>query len=410
MLINEPLTLPCGVTIKNRIGKSAMSETLGTRNNRATPALTALYRRWAAGGVGLNITGNVMVDRRYLGEPQNVAVEDRTQMEALRAWAREGTRFGTELWMQLNHPGKQSPIILSPKTVAPSAIGFSNPQLKRFFAMPRALTDDEIRDIIARFARTAEIAKDAGFTGVQIHGAHGYLVNQFLSPLHNQRDDQWGGSLENRMRFVCEIYLAIRAAVGPEFPVGIKLNSADFQRGGFTEEESMQVVERLAELGMDLIEISGGTYEQPNMAGKDQKESTRSREAYFIEYAEKVRQRVSVPLMVTGGFRTRAGMEAALASGATDLVGLARPLVLDPDFPNLVLSGSDQASPVKPIRTGIKPVDDMAMMEVSWYTLQLARLARGKAAAKDASGLVSLLKVVGVVSWRRLRMGRLRAA
>lgn len=407
--IDQPLTLPCGVVVKNRLGKSAMSEALGTRDNRVTGKLATLYRRWAEGGSGLLVTGNVMIDRRALGEPNNVVLEDRRDMAALKAWAQAGTADGTQLWMQLNHPGKQSPAMLSRQPVAPSAIGFSNPALKRFFATPRALTGDEIQGLITRFATSAALAREAGFTGVQVHGAHGYLVNQFLSPLHNQREDEWGGSLENRMRFVCEVYRAIRASVGDDFPVSIKLNSADFQRGGFTEEESMQVVQRLGELGMDLIEISGGTYEKPRMAGQDAPQSTREREAYFLDYAEQVRQRVSTPLMVTGGFRTTAGMQAALASGATDMLGLARPLALAPAMPREVLAGRAVTSEVKPIRTGIKPVDDMAMMEVSWYTLQLDRLGRGKAPLPDASGLGSLLKVLGVVTWRRLRMGRMRA-
>lgn len=408
-LIAQPLALPCGAVLKNRLGKSAMSETLGSRDNRVTPKLARLYQRWAQGGTGLLVTGNVMIDQRALGEPHNVVLENRRDMAALRAWAQAGTQDGTHLWMQLNHPGKQSPVLLSRQPVAPSAIGFSNPALKRFFATPRALTGEEIQDLIQRFARSAALAREAGFTGVQIHGAHGYLVSQFLSPLHNQRTDEWGGSLENRMRFVCEVYKAIRASVGDDFPVSIKLNSADFQRGGFTEEESMQVVETLGGLGMDLIEISGGTYEKPSMAGQGARESTRQREAYFLDYAEKVRARVTTPLMVTGGFRTTEGMVAALASGATDMVGLARPLVLAPALSQDVLSGRDVISDVKPIRTGLKPVDDMAMMEVSWYTLQLDRISRGKAPQADASGLGSLLKVLGVVGWRRLRMGRMRA-
>ena len=261
-----------------------------------------------------------------------------------------------------------------------------------------------------RFGETAALAKEAGFSGVQIHGAHGYLVSQFLSPRHNRREDAYGGSAENRRRFVLEVYDEIRSRVGDDFPVSIKLNSADFQKGGFTEEESLAVVEALDARGIDLIEISGGTYEAPRMAGQGQRESTRRREAYFLSYAEQVRSRVKVPLMVTGGFRSREGMAAALEDGATDLIGLARPLVLDPAFSNRLLAGEDAVSAVAPIRTGIRAVDNAAMMEVSWYTLQLARIARGKAPLADAGGLSSLLKVAGLIGWRRLRMGRLRAS
>ncbi len=387
-----------------------MSETLGTTDNRVTAKLTRLYRAWARGGTGLSVTGNVMIDRRALGEPCNVVLEDRRDMDRLKAWARAGRENGTHLWMQINHPGKQAPAALNRETVSPSAVPFSDPNLKRFFHVPRALTVAEIEDLVRRFGETAALAKEAGFSGVQIHGAHGYLVSQFLSPRHNRREDAYGGSAENRRRFVLEVYDEIRRRVGDDFPVSIKLNSADFQKGGFTEEESLAVVEALDARGIDLIEISGGTYEAPRMAGQGQRESTRRREAYFLSYAEQVRSRVKVPLMVTGGFRSREGMAAALEDGATDVIGLARPLVLDPAFSNRLLAGEDAVSAVAPIRTGIRAVDNAAMMEVSWYTLQLARIARGKAPLADAGGLSSLVKVAGLIGWRRLRMGRLRAS
>ena len=235
--LDQPLELPCGATLKNRLGKSAMSETLGTTDNRVTAKLTRLYRAWARGGTGLSVTGNVMIDRRALGEPCNVVLEDRRDMDRLKAWARAGRENGTHLWMQINHPGKQAPAALNRETVSPSAVPFSDPNLKRFFHVPRALTVAEIEDLVRRFGETAALAKEAGFSGVQIHGAHGYLVSQFLSPRHNRREDAYGGSAENRRRFVLEVYDEIRRRVGDDFPVSIKLNSADFQKGGFTEEE-----------------------------------------------------------------------------------------------------------------------------------------------------------------------------
>lgn len=407
--LDQSFTLPCGATLKNRLAKSAMSETLGTPGNRVTPRLPRLYRAWAQGGTGLLITGNVMVDGRALGEPCNVVVEDRRDLPRLRDWARAGQETGAAIWAQLNHPGKQAPAALNRRSVAPSALPFEDPGLKRFFHTPKSLSHEEIAVIVRRFGETAAIMKEAGFDGVQIHGAHGYLVSQFLSPRHNRRADDYGGSAENRMRFVLEVYDEIRARVGDRYPISIKLNSADFQQGGFSEEESLAVVETLATRGMDLIEISGGTYEAPRMAGAGVRESTRRREAYFLEYAEQLRQRVRVPLMVTGGFRSRSGMARALADGATDLVGLARPLAVDPALSLKLLAGDEVTSPVAPIRTGIRTVDKAAMMEVSWYTLQLARIARGKAPLPDANGLAALIKVAGVIGWRRLRMGRLRA-
>ncbi|MDL0431599.1 NADH:flavin oxidoreductase/NADH oxidase family protein [Marinobacter sp. TBZ242] len=405
-LLSQPLTLKNGAVIPNRFAKSAMSETLGTMDNRVTKELPRLYRTWAEGGVGLSITGNVMIDRRHIGEPGNVVLEDERDFSLLQEWAREGARNGCQLWMQLNHPGKQSPKMLNKAPVSPSAVPFRK-ELQAMFATPRALEASEIEEIIQRFATSAAIAEKAGFSGVQIHGAHGYLVSQFLSPHHNQREDEWGGSPEKRMRFVVEVYKAIRVATGQRFAVGIKLNSADFQRGGFTEEESLGVIDTLAGLGIDLVEISGGNYENPAMA-KGNKASTVAREAYFLEFAEKVRKRVDVPLMVTGGFRTELGMAEALASGATDLVGLARPLAVEPDFPKRIMEGQAFTSSVRPIRTGIRMIDDMALMEVSWYTRQLGRMGKGKAPRKHDRGVLSLMEVLAVMTSRGVRT-RLRA-
>lgn len=403
--LDQALRLPCGAQLRNRILKSAMSESLGTWDNRVTPALATLYGRWARGGLGLCISGNVMVDRRALGEPGNVALEDDRDHEALAAWARAGTAEGTALWMQLNHPGKQVPRALNRESVAPSAVPF-NAQLAPFFAQPRALEATEIEDIVARFGRSAALARAAGFTGVQIHGAHGYLVSQFLSPRHNQREDDWGGDPERRRRFLLAVYDRIRAEVGPDFPVGVKLNSADFQRGGFTEEESLAVVEALAARGVDLVEVSGGTYEAPAMArGRPQARSTVEREAYFLEFAEKVRGRVRVPLAVTGGFRSYTGMSAALASGALDMVGLARALAVDPDFPKKVLADPSISSPVRPLSTGIAALDRAALSEVVWYARQLHRMGAGKEPDPDANVLLTLLSIawsqgLGVLSTR----------
>jgi 2,4-dienoyl-CoA reductase-like NADH-dependent reductase (Old Yellow Enzyme family) len=212
------------------------------------------------------------------------------------------------------------------------------------------LTEDEIKDLIQRFAIAAKAAKDAGFTGVQIHAAHGYLISQFLSPRSNQREDEWGGSLENRARFLMESVRAVRKAVGKAFPVSVKLNSADFQRGGFAFEESLQVARWLEAEGLDLLEISGGSYEQPRMMDLDGMEevedqkvpaSTAAREAYFVDFAKAMKAELkTLPLMVTGGFRTRAAMDHALATGGADLIGLGRPLCGAPYACNDLLNGA----------------------------------------------------------------------
>jgi 2,4-dienoyl-CoA reductase-like NADH-dependent reductase (Old Yellow Enzyme family) len=305
-------------------------------------------------------------------------IEDERDIEMLSKWAKAGTKNGTHLWMQLNHPGKQSPRTLSKKPVAPSALPLSG-NLKKFFNEPRALSVEEIQELITRFGNGAKVAQMAGFTGVQIHGAHGYLISQFLSPYHNRRSDEWGGSLENRMRFLMEVYLEIRKQTGEDFPIGIKLNSADFQRGGFTEEESLEVIRSLADAGIDLIEISGGNYENPAMQGANVKESTKKREAYFLEFAAKVRDIVSTPLVVTGGFRSEKAMTDAVAQGAIDMVGIAKPLALIPDLPNQIWQGTYETIQLKPMKTGLNWLDQSAgMLEIVWYEQQLARMGNGK--------------------------------
>jgi len=375
--LGSSFTLKNGQVIKNRLFKSAMSEQLGTPEHNPTSGLATLYSRWAQGGIGLAITGNIMIDRTALGEPKNVVLDEHSDLEPFKKWAKAGLQNNSQIWPQLNHPGKQVPNFICKEPVSPSAISLSG-GLEKGFNTPRALTEPEILEIIQKFALSAKLSKEAGFSGVQIHGAHGYLVSQFLSPRHNQRKDQWGGSLENRMRFVLAVYHAIREEVGNNFPIGIKLNSADFMKGGFTEADSMEVVKALSNAGIDLIEISGGTYESPSMVGHKVKESTLKREAYFLDYIEKVRELVDTPLVLTGGFRSSAAMQSALDGGATDLIGLARTTAVDPDFPNKLIDDASHKQDLRILTTGVKGVDKMAMLDIVWYEFQLARMAKGR--------------------------------
>ena len=391
--LNDELTLQRGAPIKNRLVKSAMSEQLGNGRQDPDERLARLYRAWADGGIGLAMTGNVMIDRNALGEPKNVVLDEQSDLDAFRHWAEQGQANATQVWMQLNHPGKQIPKFLNSQPVAPSAIPLGS-GLDKLFATPRALEADEIDAIIGQFARSAHLAKETGFAGVQIHGAHGYLVSQFLSPRHNQREDEWGGSPENRRRFVLAIYDAIRGAVGPDFPVGIKLNSADFMKDGFSEEESMDVVRALTEAGIDLIEISGGTYEAPAMTGFRAKKENQ-REAYFLDYADAVRRHTDVPLMVTGGFRSASAMQQALDSGATDFIGLARPVAVDPSLPHTLLSNPQAKLAIKRPSTGFKGLDKALMLDITYYESHLARHADGK---KPKPGLSPWITVAGTFS------------
>ncbi|WP_280234930.1 nitroreductase family deazaflavin-dependent oxidoreductase [Nocardia cyriacigeorgica] len=378
--LHEPLELDCGLVLPNRLMKSALSEGLGTAGLGPDERIERLYTRWGRGGFGLVITGNVMVDRRQLGEPGNIAITDDRDLDGLARWAKATKDGGAPIWMQINHPGRQAnPLATRYQPVAPSAVAMNIPGLPA----PRELTEAEIEDIIDRFATTARIAEQAGFDGVQIHGAHGYLVSQFLSPLVNRRTDGWGGDPRRRMRFPLELIRRIRSAVSPGFGVGIKLNSADFQRGGFTEDESRAVIEQIAAERIDLIEISGGSYESPAMMGRAA--STRAREAYFLEYAQSVRElAATVPLAVTGGFRSRAAMTEAVASGACDIVGLGRPTAVHTAAAAAILDGTDRLH-TPTIRlglprrlteaAGVKSLD--GALDLQWHSDQLHLIGAG---------------------------------
>lgn len=348
-ILAQPLTLPCGAVLPNRLCKSAMTEGLATPHGVATPELERLYGIWSDGGAGMLLSGNIQVDAHHLERPGNVVIDrepDDATAAALARWAQAGTRNGNHFWAQISHAGRQTQKIVNPAPKAPSSVklGLAGGQ----FGQPVALKVPEIEDIVRRFGVCAAACKAAGFTGVQIHSAHGYLLSQFLSPRSNQRDDQYGGSLENRARALLEVLASVREAVGPDFPVAVKLNSADFQRGGFDFEDSLQVAAWLEDASVDLIEISGGTYEQPKLLGvqgieeeaeQNVAQSTRAREAYFVDFAVAMKEKVKVPLMVTGGFRLREVMELAIENGSANLIGLGRPMCVTTDAPAQLLSG-----------------------------------------------------------------------
>ena len=389
--ISSSFTLPNGSVLKNRITKSAMSENFGTRYHAPSKGLINAYKVWAKGNPGLLITGNVMIDSMALGEARNVVVEDYKDFELLKEWARTVKGTGVHLWPQINHPGRQALAAINRETVGPSAISLNIGRVAKMFQLPTALSEEAIWKIIKRFGNTARIMKEAGFTGCQIHGAHGYLVSQFLSPNSNIRTDQWGGSLNNRARFVLEIYREIRRQVGSDYPIGIKINSADFQRGGFSEEESMQVISLLGNEGIDLIEISGGTYERPAMMKGDRKRSTVSREAYFLDYIDKARKLIKTPLLLTGGFRSVSVMEKALEDGNLDVVGLARPFCLYPNLANQIFDGSVKIFETPIPKIGIKFLDKLGGVELPWYELQIQRIGKGKSPKINLLAIFALL-------------------
>lgn len=391
--------LPNGALLPNRFVKSAMSENIADSSNGPSAELIKLYERLGVGGTGLLITGNVIVARGGETEEHNVVIEDGRHHEQLTRWASAAQQHGAKLWAQLNHAGRQSPRIVTREPVAPSAVQLNKGGM---FTVPRPLQDAEIHGLIARFARAAVVVKAAGFSGVQIHSAHGYLVNQFLSPLTNKRSDRWGGGIEQRMRFLLEIVAATREAVGGEFPIGVKLNSADFQRGGFSNEDSVVVVHALEAAGIDMLEISGGTYESPKMTAEPKRASTRRREAFFLEYAEKMRDAVGIPLLVTGGFRTAEGMIDAVESGAVDFVGLARPIAVDPDLPNKLLSGATTEAQSPKVGVGNRQLDEAIQM--LWYQAQLIRMGRGLEPDPKLSSWATLLRTIPYMVRRMITM------
>ena len=360
--LNRPLVLPCGVTLKNRIAKSAMSDSLGDGAGNPTDDQIALYERWAKGGLALSIIGEVQGTPHFAEKPGNLILDSHSDLEQFARLASAGTTDGALLWLQLGHAGAMAdPAISMPKGPSPLDL----PGLKC-----DELTLDEIQALPAKFARTAELAKQVGFGGVEIHAAHGFLLSQFLSPLFNQRRDSYGGSLLNRMRLLREVISAVRQAVGSEFPVGLKLNATDQLEDGFAEAEALDVIAELDKSGIDLIDISGGTY-FPGAASSSDRAGAGP---YFLDFAGRARTRTKIPLMVTGGFKTLAQAEDAIDVGQADVIGLARAVVVEPELPSYWLAGQ-HGEPQFP-RFRNPPEGGVT----AWYTMQITQIAKGDVA------------------------------
>lgn len=409
-ILSAPFQPAHGPALPNRLVKAAMTEGLA-EGGRPGAALNQLYRLWGASGVGLQITGNVQIDAAHLERPGNVVIDrppDADMAARLADWAAAAKSGGGRVWMQINHAGRQTPVHVNPRPKAPSAVPVALPGKR--FGTPVPLAEAEIEALIAGFATTARAAADAGFDGVQVHAAHGYLLSQFLSPRANRRTDQYGGTLENRARMLIAVVRAVRAVLAGGQTLSVKLNSADFQKDGFAFEESLRVAAWLADEGVDLLEISGGSYEQPRMMALDGLErpveplsgSTRAREAYFLDFARAMRSGRTPPLMVTGGFRTAAAMAGALADGIA-LIGIGRPMCADPLGPARLLAGSDDMltrvedrlrigpgllGPSSPLRM-VKAINGFAVM--SWYYQQIRRMGAGQMPDPDQSVLGALI-------------------
>ena len=385
----EPLQLPNGQILSNRIAKAAMEENMADAQQAPSRELKRLYKAWADGEPGLLLSGNVMIDRRAMTGPGGVALEDEQQLDSFREWADVARDKGVQFWLQLSHPGRQTPANLRQQALAPSAVALDLGGFSKMFAKPKAMTEDDIQDVIKRFATSARLAEKAGFTGVQIHGAHGYLLSQFLSPLSNQRTDRWGGSLENRARLLLEVINAVRASVSPSFCVAVKLNSADFQRGGFEEADARAVIEMLNPLPIDLLELSGGSYEAPAMQGDARDGRTLAREAYFLEFASEVAAIANMPVMVTGGIRRLPVVQQVLDSGIA-MAGIATALTLEPQLIKHWREGRDLNPQLKPINWQRKPLAALATLAV--VRDQMRRLSLGQPPKPKAAPCMALVR------------------
>ncbi len=372
-MLERAFTLPSGLTLSNRLAKSSMTEALADARGQPTDALVRLFHRFGSSGAGLLLTGNVVIDAAHPVRSGDVVVDEHVDRAKLSEWAAAAKHGGASVLLQINHGGRQTPKYVNPHPLAPSGIGvkfFGN------FGRPRAASTHDLADVVRRFGVAARLAEDARFDGVQVHAAHGYLLSQFLSPRVNQRVDAYGGSVANRARLLLECVHEVRSRVSKGFTVAVKLNSSDFQRGGFNETEALQVLELLGGESVDLVELSGGSYEQGASFGEfGADHAPAPREAYFLEFARAARAHCRAPLLLTGGFRTRAVMEAALAEGACDLIGLARPMAMNPWLPKLLLANEPLPAWVDAPRTFFRRLDGFA--QLAFYWSQLVRLSAG---------------------------------
>ncbi|MEO0497790.1 MAG: NADH:flavin oxidoreductase/NADH oxidase family protein [Pseudomonadota bacterium] len=366
----RPLDLPCGAQLKNRIAKAAMSDSLGDGRGNPTDAQARLYERWAQGGAALSIVGEVQGDPKAAEKPGNLVLGPASDLKQLRALTSRGTAEGTHLWAQLGHAGAMAhpPLSAPSAPKGPSALSLPGLQVE-------AMSLAQVQAIPDQIAHTAAMARQVGFTGVEVHAAHGFLLSQFLSPLFNQRSDIYGGTIANRMRLLLETLEAVRAALGPSFPMALKLNATDQLEGGLMEDEALEVVRALDQSSVDLIDISGGTY----FPGAKSASDSASSGPYFLDFARRSRSITTKPLMATGGFKSYGMASDAVVSGAVDMVGVARPLVLDPQLPNHWRAGENH-EPNFPRFT-----DPQEGAVTAWYTMRLTDMAQDRE-SKDAYG------------------------
>ena len=367
-LLVQPLDLPCGARLKNRLVKSAMSDSLGDGAGNATQAQMRLYERWAEGGAALSLIGEVQTSPHYAEKPGNLVLVPDADLAALQKLAQRGSANSAHIWPQLGHAGAlaHGPIS-TPK--GPSPLDVEGLKCD-------GMSLDDIQDLPRSYAQAATLAKDAGFGGVLIHAGHGFLFSQFLSPLFNHRTDAYGGTVDERFRIIGEVIDAVRKAVGPAYPIGIKINSTDMLEGGLTQDDALEAVQLLDATTVDLIDVSGGTYFPGAESSSD---SASSSGPYFIDFAKRAKSITSIPIILTGGFETREQAAKAILEGCADAISLARAMVLNPSLPNAWLSdaGGDPEFPIfdAPPRGGV----------TAWYSMRLTALGEDTESRFDLS-------------------------
>ena len=372
-VLGRPLELPCGVSLKNRLIKSAMSDSLGDGEGNPTAAQIRLYQRWAEGGAALSLIGEVQTTPQYPEKPGNLTLMPDTDMQGLRVLAKRGSSNGAHIWPQLGHAGALSHFPIS-RPKGPSALDIEDLQCE-------GMSLEDIHELPGTYARAAKLAQDSEFSGVQIHAGHGFLFSQFLSPLFNHRTDVYGGSVKARFRIIHEVISEIRQAVGPSFPIGIRINATDKLVGGLTEDDALEVIRFLEQTSIDLIDVSGGTYFPGAASSSD---SISSSGPYFINFTKHAKEVTSIPIVATGGFQMRDQAKDAIENGCVDAVGIARAMVLNPSLANTWLSeeSGDPEFPVfaAPPRGGV----------TAWYSMRLTALGEDKESQFDMTPAVAI--------------------
>ncbi|KAF5874800.1 putative nadh oxidase protein [Botrytis fragariae] len=337
-----------GKVARNRFLKGAMTERQSSWDpkdfkSRGIPStnLVNVYKRWGEGEYGQILTGNVMIEYDHLEAMGNPIIPleapfEGERFERFSAMAKAGKAHGSLMVAQVSHPGRQVENRIQPNPISASDVQLEGNPMGLSFNKPRPATQEDINSIVDKFAHAAEYLEKAGFDGIQLHGAHGYLLAQFLSKTTNKRTDKYGGSLENRFRIIQEIADEIHKRVKPDFIVGIKMNSVEFQEDGFTPEDAKAACQALEGARFDYVELSGGTYQETAFVHK--RESTKKRENFFIEFAEEiVKPLTKTKTYVTGGFKTVGAMVSALDT--VDGVGIARPAAQEFRLPKDILEG-----------------------------------------------------------------------